>query len=166
MKGGPVPDGKCYARFSVSMLDRVAARSAEPPLPHRLGAIAPDYNGGLMAREQTKIKSRDVMPEILDLLKRERGTSTASIGSRMRAIAADKGLIFRKEAVSFSLTVLRARGWASNPKRGSWCVTRDGSGITLHKDEVDALGGELWGSCPHIHGSLTGRTQVATAKTC
>jgi restriction endonuclease Mrr len=99
-----------------------------------------------VSREQTKIKARDVMPEILELLKHERRVETASIGLRMRAVAASKQLMFRQEAISFSLTVLKTHGWASNPKRGMWCVTQVGSKITLSKDQVDALGREIWGS--------------------
>jgi len=96
-------------------------------------------------REQTKIKARDVMPEILELLKRERFADTISIGLRIRGVAASKQLAFRQEAISFSLTVLKSRGWAYNPKRGTWCVTEDGSKITLSKDQVDALVREEWG---------------------
>src|ERR1035437_4887259 len=117
-----------------------------PRVPGSLNAsFAPFYNAMYVPREQTKIKARDVMPEILELLKHERCADTASIGSRMRAVADEKGLICRREAVSFSLTVLKAHGWASNAKRGTWCVTQDGSKKTLHKDRVDALGREIWG---------------------
>ena len=77
------------------------------------------------------------MPEILDLLKRERSLDTQAIRSHMRAVADRKGLLFRPEAVSFALTVLKRNSWASNSNRGSWSITESGLSVTLGTEQVD-----------------------------
>lgn len=97
-----------------------------------------------MPKPQVKIKTRDVMPEILELLKREQHALLESICTQMRPVAVQKGLVFRKEAISFSLTILKSRGWVSNPTRGSWSITPAGAQVTLSSDQVDTLGRALW----------------------
>lgn len=86
------------------------------------------------------------MPEILDLLKSQQSLARQAISFQMRAVADRKGLLFRQEAVSFCLTLLKRRGWASNPNRGIWSISEAGRGVTLHKDQVDGIGRDLWGS--------------------
>lgn len=85
------------------------------------------------------------MPEILELLKRERCAAKATISAEMRAIAGQKELIFRMRAVSYSLTSLKRHGWSIHAKRGTWCVTQSGTETTLNRDQIDPLGKEIWG---------------------
>lgn len=84
------------------------------------------------------------MPEILELLKRDRSLDTKSISSQMMAVADRKRLTFRRRAVSYSLTILKTQGWASNPTRGLWSITESGATVTLDEHHVDALGRKLW----------------------
>jgi hypothetical protein len=84
------------------------------------------------------------MPEILELLKRERSLDTRAIVSHARVLAGRKGLTFRQEAIGFSLTALKRQGWAANPKRGRWSITESGTRVTLRTEQVDKIGRDLW----------------------
>ncbi len=59
-----------------------------------------------MPRQRTEIRSYDVMPAILELLKQEKPLKTKVITERMQFVANAKGLPFRGRAVGRSLTSL------------------------------------------------------------
>ena len=61
------------------------------------------------------IRSYDVMPAILQLLKKEKRLKTKVITKRMEAVAKAKGLGFRDRAVGHGCTYLEFKGWIPVP---------------------------------------------------
>ena len=92
---------------------------------------------------ENKIRADNVMPEILELLKRDRLVSKPRIEERMLEVAQQKGLAYRTQAVGFSLTALRRIGWARS-EQGDWSITDSGMKASLTEDQVRSIGRSLW----------------------
>jgi hypothetical protein len=80
-----------------------------------------------MPRKRETIHGSHVMPEILEMLKREKRMKKKAIIEKIAPVAAAKGLRYRDFAVSYALTVLRWKNWVSNDVRGVWSITTEGS---------------------------------------
>jgi len=106
-------------------------------------ASSPIVNQRARRRRRTKIRSDDVMPEILDLLKHERQVPKADIEERMRPVAAQKGLAYRTQGVGFALSLLKRLGWACNQER-NWSITEEGMRSSVTAEQARTIGRSFW----------------------
>jgi len=98
-----------------------------------------------MAKIRTKIKSDNVIGEILEILQREKVTSKASIEQRMHSVAARLGLTYRTQAVGFGLTTMKSLGWVTND-RGYWHITGEGMKARVTDELLKELARRPWPS--------------------
>lgn len=94
------------------------------------------------------IRSDNVLPAILEWLKKERTLDKTVIEERSRQVATAEGLMYRTQAVGFSLTALKRFGWATNERRGIWTITPDGLTARITAHDVTVLGRTMYPSRP------------------
>ena len=80
-----------------------------------------------MRQRRTKLDSHDVIPEILELLKKSGPLRTVTIKDEMVKVAAQKELVYRDEQVAYALTILKLHGLAVNLTFGVWSTTPAGA---------------------------------------
>jgi hypothetical protein len=79
--------------------------------------------------------SDDLMPEVLELLKRETEMKTQSITGYMRLWIMKNGLDDRDRSISWALNRLEKEGYVANPRRGIWRIAEKGLRHTLTSEE-------------------------------
>jgi restriction endonuclease Mrr len=90
---------------------------------------------------QPRVKPRayELMPEILAFIQREGATTQTAVTQRALHIIERLGYVNRPAAINWSLTMLRWKNLASNPKRGTWAVADAGRDVTLTESECVAI---------------------------
>jgi hypothetical protein len=75
---------------------------------------------------RNKIRSYDLIPEILELLKKSGPTRTVDIKDQAVKVADYKALVYREEEVTRALTILKRRSLVLNATHGIWSATSEG----------------------------------------
>jgi hypothetical protein len=75
---------------------------------------------------RNKIRSFDVIPEILELLKKCGPMRTAAIKDEAIKVGNQKKLVYRDEEVTRALTILKRQKLAINATHGIWSTTAEG----------------------------------------
>jgi hypothetical protein len=76
----------------------------------------------------------ELMPEILEMLKRDGKSTRAAIRTLAKRIIERHNYTERSQAIGWVLTMLKWKGFAANPKHGIWVVTTIGRSTTLDEN--------------------------------
>ena len=75
---------------------------------------------------RTTPDSDDLMPEVLELLKREKKMKKKDISIHMRAWIERSGFDHRDRSIGWALNRLCKENYVENPRRGIWQITDKG----------------------------------------
>jgi len=85
------------------------------------------YPALLVRQVRNRLRTYDVIPEILEPPKRHGPTRTVDLRDEMVKVADEKNLVYNDKEVTRALTILKWRKLAINATRGFWCPTSEGS---------------------------------------
>jgi restriction endonuclease Mrr len=80
--------------------------------------------------------SSDIMPAVLDLLKRETELKKSRINDHMRTWIETHGFDQRDRSITWALNRLGKEDYVSNSRRGYWRVTPKGLSTVLSSEEA------------------------------
>jgi restriction endonuclease Mrr len=92
---------------------------------------------------RTTPTSADLMPEVLELLKREKEMKKQSIATYMRNWIKKHHFDDRDRSIGWALNRLEKEGYVAHPRIGIWKITAKGLAYTLTTEESLRIV-ELW----------------------
>jgi restriction endonuclease Mrr len=96
---------------------------------YRVEAAAKASYDALMSR--TTPTSADLMPEVLELLKRRRELKKEEVAKHMRNWMRERGFDDRDRSIGWALNRLEKEHYVARPRRGIWQITDRGLATTL-----------------------------------
>src|SRR5258708_14108528 len=79
------------------------------------------------------------MPEVLELLKRQRELKKDAINTHMRDWITSRGFDDRDRSIAWALNRLEKECYLEHPRTGIWRITRKGMTSTLMPHEAQAI---------------------------
>jgi restriction endonuclease Mrr len=88
---------------------------------------------------RTTPTTADLMPEVLELLKRENELKKDVISTHMRIWIEKNGFDERDRSIGWALNRLAKEGYVAHPRKGIWQITDKGLACTLTIEEAQRV---------------------------